>query len=151
MSEIKNNLEECVKEIIVTAIQQIKSNEIITLSDLYIDLNFDDLTLSVFDDDESLLSQGSVDGLNVFKEEPDTFDSNVIAVLKSAVHSHEVMSELESLDVIKPFSVILVGEDFDQKTELLRLDDDMIVIEDEYLKNIDKELDEFLKHLLSDI
>ncbi len=122
-----------------------------SLSDLYLDLNFDDLTLSVYDDEESLLSQGCVDSLDLFKENPDTFEQNVISVLKASVNNQSVIAELESLNLIKPFSVILVGEDFDQKTELMRLDDDLIIIEDEFFKNIDKELDDFLKDLLSDI
>ena len=40
---------------------------------------------------------------------------------------------------------------FEQKEELLRLDDNIIVIEDDFLKNLDKELDDFLKNLLADV
>ena len=151
MSELTNNSENCIKEIIFSAIDEIKSSEIITLSDLYIDLNLDDLTLSVYDDEDNMLAQGVVDFLNSLKDDPDTFEKNVIAELKASLQQNDIKSAIEELDVIKPFSIMLTGEDFDQNTELLRIDDDIIVLEDDYLKNLDKELDDFLKNLLSDI
>lgn len=53
--------------------------------------------------------------------------------------------------MIRPFSVILVNDEFEQKEELYRLDDQNVVLEDEFLQNIDKELNEFLEKLLADV
>jgi len=42
----------------------------------------------------------------------------------------------------------LVDEDKETVAELLLVDDDTILVDDELLKGLDKELDEFLKNLL---
>lgn len=151
MSETSNSTDANIKELLTEAIASVKENGTLSLSDLYIGVGFDDLTLSVYDDEEKLLAQANIDQWARFKEDPDTFDEHIISELKKAFHDKDVSAALESLDVIRPFSVILVNDDFDQKEELYRMDDDIVVLEDEFLKNIDKELDDFLKNLLSDI
>ena len=45
-------------------------------------------------------------------------------------------------------SFVLVDEDKETVAELLLVDDDTILVDDELLKGLDKELDEFLKNLL---
>ena len=44
--------------------------------------------------------------------------------------------------------VVLVDEDKETVTELLLVDDDTMLVNDELLKGLDKELDDFLKELL---
>lgn len=140
-----------IKELLLEAIAKVKDNGMVSLSDLYIGVGFDDLSLSVYDDDEGLLVQKNVDEWAVFKEEPETFDEQITAVLKRILRQKDIADALESLDVIRPFSVILVNDEFEQKEELYRLDDQNVVLEDEFLQNIDKELNEFLEKLLADV
>ncbi|MEG0947818.1 MAG: hypothetical protein RR303_00685 [Bacteroidales bacterium] len=140
-----------IKELLLEAIAKVKNNGMVSLSDLYIGVSFDDLSLSVYDDDEGLLAQKNMDDWAILKEDPESFDDKVANVLKKVLHDKEVSNALESLDVIRPFSVILVNDEFEQKEELFLLDDQNIVLEDEFLKNIDKELDEFLEKLLADV
>lgn len=151
MSEIINSSDSNIKELLLGAIAKVKDNGLVSLSDLYVGVGFDDLSLSVYDDEEGLLAQGNIDEWAKLKEDPDTFDENVAAILKKALHEKEVSDALDALDVIRPFSVIFVNEEFEQKDELFRLDDNIVVLEDEFLKNLDKELDDFLKKLLADI
>ena len=49
---------------------------------------------------------------------------------------------------MKPYSFVLVDEDKETVAELLLIDDDTLLVDDELLKGLDKELDEFLKNLL---
>lgn len=151
MSEIMNCSDSNIKELLLEAIAKVKNNGMVSLSDLYIGVSFDDLSLSVYDDDEGLLAQKNMDDWAILKEDPESFDDKVANVLKKVLHDKEVSNALESLDVIRPFSVILVNDEFEQKEELFLLDDQNIVLEDEFLKNIDKELDEFLEKLLADV
>ena len=46
------------------------------------------------------------------------------------------------------YSFVLVDEDKETVAELLLIDDDTLLVDDELLKGLDKELDEFLKNLL---
>ena len=49
---------------------------------------------------------------------------------------------------MKPFSFVLVDEDKETISDLLLVDDDTLLVNDELLKGLDKELDDFLKNLL---
>ena len=56
--------------------------------------------------------------------------------------------DFEKITILKPYSFVLVDEDKETVAELLLVDDDTILVDDELLKGLDKELDEFLKNLL---
>lgn len=151
MDEINTIPDNNVKAVFLEAIEKVRANDLLSLSDLYVGVSFDDLTLSVYDDEEGLLAQGSLDECAAFKEDSETFEEKINQMLKATLHDPEIMSRLESLDVIRPFAVVLVDEDFSQKEELVRLDDNLVVLEDEFLKDLDRELDDFLKKLLADV
>ncbi|MEG1586239.1 MAG: hypothetical protein RR346_05135 [Bacteroidales bacterium] len=151
MSENINNSDGNIKELLLEAIGKVKDNGLVSLSDLYVGVGFDDLSLSVYDDEEGLLAQCNIDEWAELKVDPDTFEVNVAAILKRVLHGKEITEALEALDVIRPFSVVMVNEDFEQKEELFRLDDNIVVLEDDFLKNLDKELDDFLQKLLADV
>ena len=59
-------------------------------------------------------------------------------------------SVFDKIFIEKPFSVSLVNDGFDVVEELLFLDDDTLKLDDELWKDMDKELDAFLRDLLSD-
>ncbi|GAE16949.1 hypothetical protein JCM6292_3463 [Bacteroides pyogenes JCM 6292] len=50
--------------------------------------------------------------------------------------------------ILKPYSFVLVDEEKETVAELLLIDDDTLLLNDELLKGLDKELDNFLKELL---
>lgn len=52
------------------------------------------------------------------------------------------------MTILKPFSFVLVDEDKETLAELLLIDDDTLLVNEELLKGLDEELDEFLKKLL---
>ena len=48
------------------------------------------------------------------------------------------------MTILKPYSFVLVDEEKETVAELLLIDDDTILVNDELLKGLDKELDDFL-------
>ena len=52
------------------------------------------------------------------------------------------------MTILKPYSFVLVDEDKETISDLLLVDDDTLLVNDELLKGLDKELDDFLKNLL---
>ena len=58
------------------------------------------------------------------------------------------MCDFDKVTILKPYSFVLVDEDKETVTELLLVDDDTMLVNDELLKGLDKELDDFLKELL---
>lgn len=150
MNEMKDGSEAGVKELLLEAVAKVKERGSVSLSDLYVVVGFDDLTLSIYDDDEVLLVQGSVDEWAELKEDSETFDERVADILQRTLRQREVADAIESLDVIRPFSVLLVDDEFEIKEELMRLDEDNLVLDDDFVKNLDRELDDFLDNLLAD-
>ena len=69
-----------------------------------------------------------------------------LAKQKSA-NQKDIKDGLSELDLIHPFSIILVDDNFEQQQELITIDDNLLVLEDEFIKNIDKGLDSFLENL----
>lgn len=53
--------------------------------------------------------------------------------------------DFDKVTILKPYSFVLVDEDKETVAELLLIDDDTLLVDDELLKGLDKELDEFLK------
>ena len=56
--------------------------------------------------------------------------------------------DFEKVSILKPYSFVLVDEEKETIAELLLADDDTLLVSDELLKGLDKELDDFLKELL---
>ena len=97
------------------------------------------------DDDEELA--------NVMIEEWATYDGddfmeNVKPNLKSILCRMKDAGDFDKVTILKPYSFVLVDEDKETVAELLLIDDDTLLVDDELLKGLDKELDEFLKNLL---
>ena len=56
--------------------------------------------------------------------------------------------DFDKMTILRPFSFVLVDEDKETLAELLLIDDDTLLVNEELLKGLDEELDEFLKKLL---
>ena len=67
-----------------------------------------------------------------------------------AFSSNEMKSKgtFDEVTVLKPYSFVLVDDEKETLAELLLMDDDTLLVNDELLKGLDEELDEFLKKLL---
>ena len=113
----------------------------VSLTDIYVSVKYDDLLLSICDDSGNVLFKGTVDGWDKFKEESD-FEECITESLKK---------KFESLDVVTPFSVVLVNEDQEPIEDLITIDKDVIFLDDEFIKKMDKELDDFFEQLMSDV
>ena len=123
----------------------------LTLSYLFIMAKSDAIFLSVCTYDEQLLREVNIDSWSEYKDNPEIFQSHVVLSLKNILNQKDILDELKKLDLLSPFSVILVDENFEQTDDLLTIDDSFLILEDDFIKNIDKELDSFLDNLLKDV
>ncbi|WP_294471044.1 hypothetical protein [uncultured Bacteroides sp.] len=102
--------------------------------------------LNIFNDDDEELA-------NVMVEEWTTYDSDdflesVQPSLRNVLSKMKDAGDFDKLTILKPYSFVLVDEDKETVSELLLVDDDTMLVDDELLKGLDKELDDFLKDLL---
>lgn len=97
------------------------------------------------DDDEELASTTIEEWMTY---EGDDFYPNVQRILTSILQKMQAEGSLDNLHILKPYSFVMVDEEKETIGELLLVDDDTLLLNDELLKGLDKELDDFLKNLL---
>ena len=78
----------------------------------------------------------------------DDFYKNTESLLSSLLNQMNNEGCFDKLNILKPYSFVLVDEDKETIAELLLMDDDTLLVNDELLKGLDEELDTFLKDLL---
>lgn len=121
------------------------------LSDVFIQVDQQNGEVSIFDDTENLLGKEIVFDWMLPDMQEEKFNTKVAEELKNVVGQLNEKGTFDKIYIVKPFSVSYVNEDFGVIQELLFLDDEMLKLDDELLKGMDKELDDFLEKLLSDV
>ena len=110
-----------------------------SLSDLYIFHDEEDNSLAIYDEMDHELNKIQL---------PDEQSFNLVHTLRQVLQ-HEGKERLFAKKyIVKPFTVSLIDKDFVVLEELFFWDDDTIKIEDTLWKNIEKDLDNFIEHLL---
>ena len=143
--ELYNELDNAFSQVI----DKIKEGGI-SLTDIYVSVKYDDLLLSINDDSENVLFRSIIDGWGEFKKETD-FEECITESLRNVLRDESLKKKFESLDVVAPFSVVLVNEDQEPIEDLITIDKDIIFLDDEFIKKMDKELDDFFEKLMSDV
>lgn len=119
-----------------------------SLTDIYLIVDQDAGELSIYDDEENLLSQKNIES---WLSDDDNSDDIITRQLREVVVKFDMDNKFDMLDVFKPFSVNLADENFIVQEELLLIEDDSIIrIESDFMERIDKEFDEFLDKLLKE-
>lgn len=119
-----------------------------SLTDIFLVVDKDSGSLSVFDDEENLLSQAIIE---TWASEED--DDNIIITrqLREVVEEFDMENKFDTLDIFKPFSISFADENLIVLEELLVIEDDSVIrIENDFLSRIDKEFDDFLDKLLKE-
>lgn len=116
------------------------------LTDILIQVKQECGELMVFNDDDEELTRCVIEEWIENKDED--FYLQIQSVLKQAITN--LKEKMENLPILKPYSFVLIGEDKETINDLYLVDDDTIMLDGDLLKGLDKDLDEFLNHLLRD-
>lgn len=116
------------------------------LTDILIQVKQESGELMVFNDDDEELTRCVIEEWIENKDED--FYLQIQSVLKQAITN--LKEKMENLPILKPYSFVLIGEDKETINDLYLVDDDTIMLDGDFLKGLDKDLDEFLNHLLKD-
>ncbi|MDR1258592.1 MAG: hypothetical protein LBK65_04845 [Tannerellaceae bacterium] len=119
------------------------------MSDLYVQADAESGEIQILGEEENLL--GRIVIFDWVNSEESTFYKKIIPVLKAALTSLTSKRQFNHAHFLRPFSVSLVDENFAVAEELLFIDDDIFRLDDPLLKDLDADLDSFLKDLLSDL
>lgn len=104
--------------------------------------------LLIFNDDDEELSRTLISEWADY--ENDDFYAQTENLLRSVLVKMKEEAAFSQLNLLKPYSFVLVDEDKETLAELLLIDDeDTLLLSEDLLKGLDEELDAFLNDLLS--
>lgn len=121
--------------------------------DLYIQPNPESGDVTILDDEDNVLTKVPVPE---WEEQTDGVDAEKALaecgeLLRPLVKRLQEEGLFETVNILKPFSVLLVDEEMEVLSELLTIDEEQLMLNDEFLKHMDEELDGFYKQLMSDL
>ena len=108
--------------------------------------------LNIYNDDDEELANIMIEEWATY--EGDDFLENVEPSLRNILCRMKDAGDFDKVTILKPYCKViletcyLTDEEKETVAELLLIDDDTILVNDELLKGLDKELDDFLKDLL---
>lgn len=121
------------------------------VNDLYVQADPESGELQIYDDREQLLDKVVIFDWIDSSQEEKAFNKQAAASIKAVLTILSTKKVFDAPCFLKPFSISLTNEDFVEIEELLFIDDDMLRLDDPLLKDLDKDLDNFLAKLLSDV
>jgi hypothetical protein len=116
------------------------------LTDIHIRVTQDTGEVMVFDDDEQELTRCVVE--QWIDNKDDSFYNDVASAFRMVINKHK--DSIDKMSVLKPFSLVLEDDDKETIAELYVVDDDTVIIDEELMAGLDKDLDDFFKKLFKD-
>jgi hypothetical protein len=144
---VKANLS---KSLIVAFENCKKGDKLETLTDLYVQVNTLSGEIAFYDDEEELLNRFKFASGDLDADNDDSIYEVLASHLRELIDTVEFEESIEQFELVKPFSLLVVDENFDHQSEVYILDAGEIVVEDSLFAGVDKELDDFLNHLLKE-
>ena len=123
------------------------SNEEATiLTDIHIRVTQDTGELVAFDDDDNEITRCIVE--QWIDNKDDSFYDDAANTLRSVLTKHK--EKIEQRSILKPYSFVLEDDDHENLCELYLVDDDTVIIDEELMKGLDKDLDDFFAQLMKE-
>lgn len=122
------------------------TEEATLLTDIHIRVTQDTGEVMVFDDDEQELTRCVVE--QWIDNKDDDFYAEATSALRAVINKHK--ERIDAMSILKPFSLVLEDDDKETVAELYVADDDTVIIDEELMAGLDKDLDDFFAKLISE-
>lgn len=140
-TQTKENLKQAITEMAKSFI----TAEETAVTDFHMYINGDTGTLFIYNDDDKELARVHI------REWEQTHDEKIFEKeLRGELGKMQQEGIFDSINIVKPYSFVLVDDDKEAIVDLLYIDDDTLILSEDLLKGFDEEMDEFLKQLLED-
>lgn len=116
------------------------------LTDLYLQVKQDSGELLIFDDDDRELTRCVVE--EWIDNNDEDFYEAIQPLLQSVIQKQRPL--IDSINLLRPFSFVLMGEDHETIAELYLVDDNTIILNQELMEGLSEDLDEFWKKLAAE-
>ena len=121
-------------------------NEASLLTDIHVRVDQESGELRAFDDDENEITRCVVE--QWIDNNDENFYDEVTELLRVKLKKHACV--IDHLSIMKPYSFVLENEDNETIAELYVADDDTVIIGGDIMPGLDKDLDNFFKHLMKE-
>ena len=116
------------------------------MTDIHVRVFQDSGELITFDDSDEEITRGLVE--QWIDDTDDDFYSAIPPIIRKCIeHQKELV---ENMGIMKPFTFVLENDEKEPIEELYIVDVDLVIIDDDMMQDLDKDLDEFLDNLLKD-
>ena len=116
------------------------------LTDVHIRVSQESGELTVYDDDDKEITRSVIE--QWIDNKDDGFYDDVAGIVRNVLNKHK--AQVEAMSILKPFSFVLEDDDHENIAELYVVDDDTVIIDEELMADLDKDLDDFLANLLKE-
>ena len=121
-----------------------KEAEIMT--DIHIRVSQDTGEIRAYNDDEEELDRCVVE--EWINNPDENFYQEITSILRKCIE--KLKDTVEGMSILKPFSLVLENDDKESVAELYLVDDEMVIIDPDLMKDLDEDLNSFLENLLKD-
>lgn len=122
------------------------ADEAVRLTDIHLRVTQETGELIAYDDDDQEITRCIVEQWIDNKDE--SFFKDITATLRSVINKHK--QTIEQMSILKPFSLVLENDDRENIAELYVVDDDTVIIDEELMSGLDKDLNDFFAKLLKE-
>ena len=117
------------------------------LTDIYIQVKQESGEILVYNDDDVELHRCVIE--EWIGNTQEDFYSQIVPVLSQCISN--MRSVVDSMQIMRPFSFVLIDEEHEIVQDIIYIDnEETVILDGKLLKGKDKELEEFLRHLLED-
>ena len=116
------------------------------MTDIHVRVFQDSGELITFDDSDEEITRGLVE--EWIGNTDDDFYSAIPPIIRKCIERQKAL--VEAMGIMKPFTFVLENDEKEPIEELYIVDDDLVIIDDDMMQDLDKDLDEFLDNLLKD-
>lgn len=117
------------------------------LTDIYIQVKQESGEILVYNDEDVELHRCVIE--EWIGNTQEDFYSQIVPVLSQCISN--MRSVVDSMQIMRPFSFVLIDEEHETVQDIIYIDnEETVILDGKLLKGKDKELEEFLRHLLED-
>lgn len=117
------------------------------LTDIYIQVKQESGEILVYNDDDVELHRCVIE--EWIGNTQEDFYSQIVPVLSQCISN--MRSVVDSMQIMRPFSFVLIDEEHETVRDIIYIDnEETVILDGKLLEGKDKELEEFLRHLLED-
>ena len=125
-----------------------QDDDFMVVTDFHLHLDTDTGEVAIADDTEMTIASAVVEEW-VDLDGDDDMEA-LVRELKSLLSEMSAEGAFEQVSVSKPFSFVLEDDNQETIEELFYVDEDLIVLSDDLLKDMDKDLDDFFEKLMKE-